>query len=121
MLVGKVQFISQNGEPKTVSLDVNKTETAMERTQGLLKKPALNSNEGLWISPCNSVHTFGMQYPLDIIYLNSKDQIRKITANLKPRRVSASWFARSVLELQAGTAKQLNLATGDTMKWIKNA
>ena len=61
-----------------------------------------------------------MKYPLDIVYLNRKDQIRKITANLKPRRVSASLFSRSVVELKAGVADQLNLNIGDTLIWTNN-
>ena len=120
MLEGKVQFIDQQGIAYGTSFNINKTETAMERTRGLLGRSELADDEGLWISPCNSIHTFGMGYALDIVYLNRKKQVKKITPNLKPRRLSFSLLAASVIEFKAGTTERLPLKKGDTIQWVEN-
>ena len=98
-------------------LFVKKTESVTERTKGLLGSETLPRNEGLWISPCNSVHSFGMGYSLDIIYLNSDLQIRSIRKEMKPARLSLDLFSKSVLELGAGVADQLGLIAGDKLVW----
>lgn len=121
MRTGQVQFFNQNTRLSSDCFTVSKTETAFERTCGLLKLPALSEKEGLWITGCNSVHTFGMAYALDIIYLNKGLQIRKIIQNLKPSRFSLNWLAQSVLELQAGMADKHGLMPGDKMHWKENA
>ena len=121
MLDGNIQFYHEANNELSVSLDVKKTDNTLERTRGLLNLPPLNKNQGLWISPCNSVHTFGMKYPLDIIYLDRKNKVKKIIKNLKPKRLSFSIFAKSVLEVKAGTANQLSLTTEHRLKWTQNA
>ena len=121
MLTGKVHFTTQSERQPGKTLTVKKTENTLERTKGLLGSQPLSSDEGLWITPCNSVHTFGMPYALDIIYLNKRFQIRKIISNLKPRRLSINWFAKSVVELKAGVAARLDLKPGDIMHWNENA
>lgn len=102
-------------------LHVSLTQTPLERSRGLLVRPRLPSLHGLWIRPCNSVHSIGMRYPLDIIYLNRQLQIMKITAHLQPWRLSAHWKAASVLEFNAGTTHYLGLNPGDQFEWTAYA
>ena len=47
--------------------DVMQTQGALERNRGLLGREALQPNQGLWITHCNSVHTIGMKYALDLV------------------------------------------------------
>ncbi len=95
-----------------------KAETAFERTCGLLGKPALCDDQGLWIAPCKSVHTFGMRYSLDIVYLDRRQQIQKIRSHMRPARVSWHLLAQSVIELRGGTAAALGLEAGDELRWL---
>ncbi|BAJ00533.1 conserved hypothetical protein [Shewanella violacea DSS12] len=69
------------------------------------------------ISPCNSVHTIGMRYPIDIVYLNNKNKVLKIQRNLQPWRSSACRGATQVLELAAGNTDNKNINQGDTLSW----
>ena len=39
-----------------------------DRLKGLLGTPALGAEEACWIDPCNSIHTIGMQYPIDVYF-----------------------------------------------------
>ena len=117
MLEGKSQFLRHDASLHDMQLVVRKTQSVSERTKGLLGTESLSEDQGLWILPCNSVHSFGMKYPLDIIYLNANQQIRSIRKVMKPARISMDLFAKSVLELNAGMADKLGLQPGDTLNW----
>lgn len=88
------------------------TENFKERNRGLLALDELESGEGLLITPCRSVHTFGMNYALDLVYLNKSLEIVKIIKNIMPNRMSIAWFAHSTLELKSGEAQRLDLKLG---------
>ncbi|WP_076410083.1 DUF192 domain-containing protein [Shewanella sp. UCD-KL12] len=87
------------------------------RLRGLLGRKPLTDNQGMLISPCSSVHTIGMRYPLDIVYLNNKNKVLKIKRNLQPWRSSACRGATQVLELAAGNIDNKNINQGDILSW----
>jgi hypothetical protein len=99
---------------------VMQTEGLWERTRGLLGREALGVNQALWITPCNSVHSIGMSYALDLIYLNKQRQVVKLVKGLRPLRVSVALRAYSVIELRAGEVARLNISEGDTLQWWSN-
>ena len=53
-------------------------DTSEKRRVGLLKHERLEPGEGLWIVPCESVHTFFMKFPIDLVYLDKKRKVRKV-------------------------------------------
>lgn len=69
------------------------------RSKGLLGRARLAPGEGLWILPCEAVHTFFMQFPIDLVYLDRKNRIRKIRSAVPPWRLSACLSAHSVSSL----------------------
>jgi uncharacterized membrane protein (UPF0127 family) len=85
------------------------------RRKGLLGRRALNEGEGLWIVPCQAVHCWGMQFAIDVIYLDRKRKVGKVAPNLKPWRLSLSLTAHSVLELPAGTIELTGTRCGDQL------
>lgn len=99
---------------------VMQTQNLWERTRGLLGKAPLGVNQALWITPCNSVHSVGMGYALDLIYLNKQMEVVKLVNALKPWRASLAWGAHSVLELRAGELARLGVQLGDQLKWWPN-
>ena len=96
---------------------VSRTSNMLERMKGLLGSPPLDSGEGLLIKPCSSVHTFAMQYPIDLVFLDRQWTVIKTVANLKPWRIAAAPAAGMVLELQAGSVARLQLAAGNKLEW----
>jgi len=96
---------------------VSKTDSMLERMRGLLARPPLQRDEGLLIAPCASVHTFGMGYPIDIVFLDRDWKIIKMVSRLKPFRTAGCARAAMTLELAAGVADDLALATGDYLAW----
>ena len=77
-------------------------DTSAKRRTGLLKHSRLEAGEGLWIAPCEAVHSFGMKFAIDVVYLDRKKRVRKIRKEMVPRRLSACLSAHSVLELPVG-------------------
>jgi len=95
---------------------LEKAHTASTRKKGLLGRDGLLPGEGLWIAPCESVHTFFMRFPIDLIYLDRKLKVRKVRHGVGAWRVSACFSAKSVLELPAGTALETRTERGDTVE-----
>jgi len=87
--------------------------SAKKRSQGLLGRKGLRRGEGMWIVPCEAVHTFFMQFALDLIYLDRKHRIKKVRENVAPWRISACLSAHSILELPSGTIGESRSQAGD--------
>jgi uncharacterized membrane protein (UPF0127 family) len=86
-----------------------------KRNKGLLGRDCLAPGEGLWIVPCEAVHTFAMRFPIDLVYLDRKKRIRKLRSEVPPWRLSACFFAHSVLELVPGTIRSTRSQPGDVL------
>ena len=72
------------------------------RLKGLLGRSALPDGGGLVIRPCNSVHTFGMRFPIDVLFLRRDGCVVKTVHGMGPGRTAACMGASSVVELPAG-------------------
>ena len=94
---------------------VEVADTSAKRRAGLLKRERLEPGEGLWIVPCESVHTFFMKFPIDLVYLDTCRKVRKVSNAVPPWRISACLRANSVLELPAGTVAQSGTKVGDEL------
>jgi len=91
--------------------------TGKERRRGLLGRETLASNEGLWIVPCESVHTFFMRFAIDLVYLDRRNRVRKVRSAVPPWRLSACFSAHSVLELAPGTIETTGTKKGDELEF----
>jgi uncharacterized protein len=94
-------------------------DTAAKRRTGLLKHERLEPGQGMWIVPCEAVHSFGMKFPFDVIYLDRKKRVRKTRAAMVPRRLSGCWLAHSVLELPVGAIEASETRVGDQLSFDK--
>jgi hypothetical protein len=86
-----------------------------KRNMGLLGRDGLAPGEGLWIVPCESVHTFFMRFPIDLVYLDRKNTVKKVRHAVGAWRLSACLSAHSILELPAGTIRNTQTQPGDTL------
>lgn len=100
-----------------LALTVMRTETAWERMRGLLGSPAPGRGQGLLIAPCNSVHTMGMQYKVDVVFINRLWRVVKVVHLLSPWRFTAAPAARFTLEMAGGEAGRLGFAAGGLVRW----
>ena len=92
---------------------VEVADTSEKRRTGLLKHERLEPGEGLWISPCESIHTFFMKFPIDLVYLDKKRKVRKVRHAVKPWRLSMCLTAHSIMEFPAGTVQNTGTRPGD--------
>lgn len=90
--------------------------TPWRRFAGLLGKKTMGSGQGLWIKPCQQIHTHWMQFPIDLIFIDSTGKVvHQLTQN--PGKISRRILkAESVLEFMAGTVERLAIHTGDTLE-----
>lgn len=103
-----------NGQ--TVASKVRIAANIFQRFKGLLGTSSLSNEEGLWIPKCQGIHTFGMRYSLDIVFLDHRFHILKIIEDMKPGRMSdVRLDACGVLELPAGKVKKSRLHVGDQL------
>ena len=96
---------------------VYRADGALERMRGLLGRERLAPDQGFWIAPCNSVHTFFMTYSLDILFLNKEGILLKIVSELSPWRMTGMISAWATVEMAAGQARKLGLSVGDKLVW----
>jgi len=94
---------------------VDVADTGAKRRTGLLKHERLEPGQGLWITPCESVHTFFMKFPIDLVYVDRKRKVRKVRSRVPAWRLSACLPAHSVVELPAGTAERTGTQVGDEL------
>ena len=92
-------------------------DTSPKRNKGLLGRNGLSPGEGLWILPCDAVHTIGMRFPIDLIYLDRKNRVKKLVSAVPPWRLSACLPAHSILELSAGVIIETETHLGDTLEF----
>jgi uncharacterized membrane protein (UPF0127 family) len=92
-----------------------------KRNKGLLGRKLLVPGGGMWIIPCESVHTFFMQFSIDLVYLDREHRVRKLRSGVPPWRLSACLSARSVLELPAGTIDNTNTRPGDKLEFTPSS
>lgn len=100
-----------------------KADSLLRRMKGLIGREQQDFTDGcgLWIVPCDGVHTFGMRFPIDVAYLDSKYRVMKVYHHMRRFRLGAiKLTAHSVLELPAGTLARTATEVGDTLNIKSN-
>jgi Uncharacterized conserved protein len=95
-------------------------DTSSKRSKGLLGRDGLGDGEGLWIVPCESVHTFFMRFAIDLVYLDRHNKVKKVQRAVAPWRMSLCLTAHSILELPAGTVEATGTVCGDVMEFASS-
>jgi uncharacterized membrane protein (UPF0127 family) len=93
--------------------------THWSRLRGLLglRSSDFRNGDGLWIVPCHGVHTLGMGFPIDVVYLDEAMMVIHIQRDLQPWRFAAvRTQAASVLELPCRTAAETRTTVGDKIE-----
>ncbi len=110
--------VRDDGRQK-LDIKITCAHTWFRRLKGLLATLSLPDNRGLWLKPCKSIHTLGMFYTIDVVFLDAHGRIVKLAP-----RVFPMWFSlapskvKSVLELNAGNIGRLDLRVGDQLEFL---
>lgn len=94
-------------------------DTWWSRMRGLLARPALaeDGSEALLIRPCASVHTIGMRYPLDLVFLAKGGLVLDWRENVRPLRAAICPKAIATIEFHGGALARLQPQKGEQWQW----
>jgi len=91
--------------------------TFFKRLKGLLGRKSIEKGEALIIQSCNSIHSFFMRFPIDVLFVNKTDKVVAVTNSFAPFRISKIYFTASyVIELPAGSIKATSTSVGDKIE-----
>jgi uncharacterized membrane protein (UPF0127 family) len=108
--------VTNRSKGRVVAERVQAAEDTRTRLIGLLNRRRLDRGEGLWI-PTAAIHTLGMRFAIDAVFLDGQRRVQKVYHQLPPWRITRYvWGARSVLELAAGAAAAAEVEEGDELE-----
>lgn len=89
--------------------------TMFGRGVGLMFRRELPAGQGMWINPCNGIHMMFMRFPIDAVFLDAQERVKKVYRRLPAwwGIVPLEWGAHSVLELPPGSTRDIDLQRGD--------
>ena len=93
-------------------------DTPFKRIKGLLGKNDFKLGEALILKPCNSIHTFFMRFPIDVLFVDKENRLIKTTSLLPPFCLTPIYFrAHFAIELPAGTIQFTSTQEGDIISF----
>ena len=98
-----------------VASSVELANTRATRRKGLLGRDGLAAGCAMLLTPCNAVHTIGMRFAIDVVFVDSKGCVRKIVQRLAPWRMAVSPFSRATIEFPAGELHADVVRVGDRL------
>jgi uncharacterized membrane protein (UPF0127 family) len=90
---------------KVLADELETPRTMFGRGVGLMFRKTLGPGRGMWINPCSGIHMMFMNFPIDAVFLDSRERVKKVV-----------WWeigAHSVLELPPGSTADIDLQRGD--------
>ena len=99
--------------------DVVLAKTPFRRIKGLLGRKVFLPGQALILEPCNSVHTFFMRFPIDILFVDKNYKIIKVLLKLNPNKISRIyWHSSRVIELPVGRLNLTDTQVQDQLQLI---
>jgi len=106
-------------EEKIIAEDIIVADSFFKRLKGLMFSKELSLQAGMYIYPCSSIHTFFMNYTIDVLYLDINNTILAIDEDMRPGKVGRIVKgAVAVVELNSGKVKETNTRVGQAVQFI---
>jgi uncharacterized membrane protein (UPF0127 family) len=118
---------------ETLTLVVERTKRPLARTtkvartfwtraKGLLGRSGLPPGEALMFPGCHAVHTMGMRFPIDLVFVDKDWRVVALQPMVRPGRfmvgpVRGAW---GVVEMASGTVAENGLEVGDQLQPFPN-
>ncbi len=90
------------------------------RAVGLLGRRSLPPQRALFFPRCGCVHTFGMRFALDLVFVRADGTVDAVRRGVRPWRIA--WGTRrsnAVYELAAGSLPPDTPRPGDIIEWVR--
>ncbi len=98
-----------------VATEVEIAATRTSRRRGLLGRDSLAETSAMLIAPCSSIHTIGMRFPIDVVFVDRQGFALKIVRNLRPWRIALAAGSQAVIEMAAGSLEWGKVLPGDRL------
>jgi uncharacterized membrane protein (UPF0127 family) len=107
-----------NVTQKTILADrVEIANTSLKRMKGLLGRCSMANKEALIITHCQSIHMLFMKFPIDVVFVDGKNNVVGLSADIKPFEFSPIfWKSACAIELPTGTIKATRTVIGDKIE-----
>jgi uncharacterized membrane protein (UPF0127 family) len=103
---------------RVLAFEAGLADTVFGRMKGLLCRASLQPGEGLVLTPCVSIHTFGMKFVIDAVFYDGSRKAVAVLHRIKPNRATRFYpSAAGVLELPAGTLEESAVEVGDELEF----
>ncbi len=113
-----MRHISVRNATRNVDLgrNIRVATSLLERAIGLLSTPSLGEGEGMYVSPCKSVHTFLMRYAIDVLFLDRQGTVLGGQTHRPWRLSRVYWRSAGALELPEGSLARTGTRVGDRIE-----
>ena len=104
-----------------IASELRRADTHWSRLRGLMGTSPNNfpHGSGLWIIPCQGVHTMWMRYAIDVLYLDEDKRVVHVEENVRPWRMTPMHFdAATVIEVRSPTVMTSGTCVGDTLEIV---
>jgi len=99
-----------------LGLRVAPADTLFARLKGPLGRLRLKPNDGIWLVPSRGIHTFGMLFAIDLVYLDATNRVIHLVEHLGPFRISPIRInCASILELNSRAIYSSRTQIGDEL------
>ena len=100
---------------RPVAMSVEIAATRKTRRRGLLGRDRLEDASAMLLAPCTAVHTAGMRFPIDVVFLDRQGYAVKVVRDLAPWRMAMAAGAHAVIEMAGGTLRWGQVLLGDRL------
>ena len=114
----KVGALHTSSNSRLVAGSVELAITSATRRRGLLGRSGLAPGHAMLIAPSSSIHTWFMQFPIDVIFVKRDGLVVKTRAAIPAWRMAFGWGAFAVVELPAGAIAQAGVKPGDRLDLV---
>ncbi|HUQ92729.1 MAG TPA: DUF192 domain-containing protein [Bryobacteraceae bacterium] len=100
-----------------LGLSVHRADTFFTRLRGLLGRTRLDGDDGMWVVPSKGIHSIGVLFAVDLVYLDADEKVVHTIENFRPFRIAPLKIkAQTVLELPLRTIYSSRTQTGDQIR-----
>ena len=100
-------------QPVATMVEIAATRTS--RRRGLLGRDRLDEASAMLLAPCTAVHTAGMRFAIDVVFVDRQGYAVKVVRNLRPWRIALAARGRAVVEMAAGSLRWGQVLPGDRL------
>ena len=107
------QRVDNLGSKKVKNLTVQMADNYFTRLRGLIGKKNMDDTGGLLLKKCYAIHTIGMRYALDLVFMDKTGKVLKCAEGVKPFRTASARGAYYTLELNKGVIQKQGIKVND--------